>query len=47
VRSMNSFPLGLRQLGAIGVILFIPFAFLVLTQISLSELVRTMVKKAF
>jgi hypothetical protein len=47
VRSMNSFPLGLRQLGAIGVILFIPFAFLVLTQISLAELVRTMVKKAF
>ncbi len=47
VRSMNSFPLGLKQLTSIGVILFIPFAFLVLTQISLSELVRTMVKKAF
>lgn len=47
VRSMNSFPIGLHQLTSIGVILFIPFAFLVFTQISLAELVRTMVKKAF
>lgn len=47
VRSMNSFPLTLHQLGAVGVILFVPFAFLVFTQISLAELVRTMVKKAF
>ncbi len=47
VRSMNSFPLGLQQLASIGVILLIPFAFLVFTQISLTDLIRTMVKKAF
>ncbi len=47
VRSMNSFPIGLQQLASVGVILFIPFAFLVFTQISLAELLRTMVKKAF
>jgi hypothetical protein len=47
VRSMNFFPLGLHQLVSIGVILFIPFAFLVFTQISLAELIRTMAKKAF
>ena len=47
VRNMNAFPLTLHQLGAVGVMLFIPFAFLVFTQLSLAELVRSLIQKAF
>ena len=46
VLNMNAFPVGLRQMAGVGIILFIPFAALVLTQVSVAQLVQSLVKKA-
>ena len=46
VKSMSPFPLGLHQLGAIGVILLLPFGALALTQVSLTSLLRSLLEKA-
>jgi hypothetical protein len=46
VQQMKVYPLGLRQAMVAGVALFVPFAFLALTQVSLSELVRGLIEKA-
>ena len=47
VRGMKVFPLGLRALAVLAVILFMPFGALALTQVSLSQLLRAMASKAF
>ncbi len=47
VQSTRAFPLGLRQLAMLGVLLFIPFGALSLTQVSLLELLKSMASKAF
>ena len=47
VRGLHVFPIGLHQLAVIGLLLFAPFAALVLTQISLTELVRGLISRAF
>ena len=46
VQQMKVYPLGLRQAMVAGVTLFVPFAFLALTQVSLSELVKGLIEKA-
>jgi hypothetical protein len=45
VHQMKVFPLGLHQIAVLGVTLFVPFAFLVLTQVSLSDLLRSLIEK--
>ncbi|MCL7980820.1 MAG: hypothetical protein M8865_13060 [marine benthic group bacterium] len=47
VRGMKVFPLGLRALVVLAVILFVPFGALALTQVSLTQLLRAMASKAF
>lgn len=47
VRGLHVFPVSLHQLAAIGLLLAAPFGALVLTQISLTELVRDIISKAF
>ncbi|MGB5528174.1 MAG: hypothetical protein WBN79_15015 [Gemmatimonadota bacterium] len=47
VRGLHVFPVSLHQLAVIGLLLFAPFGALVLTQISLTELVRGLISRAF
>jgi hypothetical protein len=47
VRGMRVFPLGLRALAVLAVILFVPFSALALTQVSLTQLLRALASKAF
>lgn len=47
VRGLHVFPIGLHQLVVTGLLLFAPFAALILTQVSLTELVRALISRAF
>ena len=42
VQKMRVFPLGLRQIMVLGVVLFVPFSALALTQVSLAQLLKTL-----
>jgi hypothetical protein len=46
VGRMRTFPVGVRQLAATAIFLFLPYAALALTHVSLVELLREMVAKA-
>ena len=47
VQAMNVLPIGLHQLAVIGVILFVPFGALAVTQVPLAQLVKGLASKVF
>ena len=47
VQAMKVFPIGLRALAVLAVILFVPFGALALTQVSLAQLLRALAGKVF